>query len=497
MTKTTSILLLLFLLPLTQWAQHDSILQLEIWEQEINFSDDPSVIALDSMATQLFYLSEENETADTFDIGRINVADSIYEQRMAHLNALSPMDLEYNPVVKRYIDLYIDKRRSQVSKMMGLAEYYFPLFEATLDKYNMPLELKYLAIVESALNPKAKSRVGAKGLWQFMYGTAILNGLSVNSYVDDRYDPIKSTEAACVFMTKLYKIYGDWNLVLAAYNSGPGNVNKAIRRSGGHKNYWQLRPYLPRETAGYVPAFIAVNYVMTYANEHGLYAKPCYFKYYQVDTITVKEMISFKQVMKMTKISAEELEFLNPCYNYKIIPKVKGKGYTLVLPKEYHGVFIQNEDSIYKLAVAELETKKKELPEMTTGEQRIRHKVRSGESLGLIANKYGVRVSEIKRWNGLKSDMIRIGQRLTIYPRKYNANSSSKSSSKSSTSPNTDKKVEKPSGPATTYTVQEGDTLYDIAKLYSGVSADEIQSWNSLKNSSIKPGMKLVIYTGN
>ena len=484
--------ILLFLIPLSfyAFAEPDSTKTLEKEAATLVFKDDPSARALDSMFTQVFF-TEENVVLDSFDFGKVTFADSIYEQRMAALNALSPMDLEYNPIVRRYIDLYLEKRRTQVTRMMGLAEYYFPLFEATLDKYNMPLELKYLAIVESALNPKAKSRAGAKGLWQFMYATALENNLYINSYVDDRFDPIKSTEAACIFMTKLYKMYGDWNLVLAAYNSGPGNVNKAIRRSGGKRDYWHLRPYLPRETAGYVPAFIAVNYAMTYANEHGLYAQPAYFKTHQVDTIAVREALTFEQIIRMTGISKKELEYLNPSYKYKIIPKVNNKMYYLVLPTKYHGIFVSNEDSIYALAVAEVAAAKTETPKMTTGEQRITHKVRSGESLGLIAKKYGVRVSEIKKWNGLRSDMIRIGQRLTIYPRK-NGHTSTKSAPKKSNV----KTAAIPEGGSTTYVVASGDTLFDIAKKYTDVSADQIQSWNKLKSTSIQPGMKLVIYTG-
>lgn len=488
--KRFSVLLLL-LFTWCGWAQTDSLSSIQKADT-LKLEDDPSLVALDSLYHHTFFF-QDTLSNDTFDLGKVQFPDSIYEERMSALNALSPMALDYNPVVRRYIDMYLEKRRSQVSRMMGLAQYYFPLFEATLDKYNMPLELKYLAIVESALNPKARSRVGAKGLWQFMYATGLMNGLSVNSYVDDRFDPIKSTEAACRFMTSLYKIYGDWNLVLAAYNSGPGNVNKAIRRSGGKRDYWHLRPYLPRETAGYVPAFIAVNYVMSYAEDHGLRAEPCYFTYREVDTIHVKEVLSFDQIMTSTGVKKEELEFLNPGYNYKIIPKVKGKTYSLVLPTKEHGIFVSNEDSIYKRALVEAELKKEKMPDMTTGEQKVTHRVRSGESLGSIANKYGVSVSKIKRWNGLRSDMIRIGQRLTIYPRKNVSSTSSKPKSKSTAPP---KKHPIPEGGKETYTVQSGDTLYDIAKKYSGISADQIQSWNNLRSPSIQPGMKLVIYTG-
>ena len=449
--------------------------------------DDPIARALDSMWADLSYIPVNEVFRDSIDLGNPEFHDTVYTQRMEYLNSQTPMNLTYNSIVRRYINLYTERRRSQVSRMLGTAEYYFPLFEATLDKYDMPLELKYLAIVESALNPRAKSRVGAKGLWQFMYATGKEYGLTTNSYVDDRFDPIKETEAACQFMTRLYKIYGDWNLVLAAYNSGPGNVNKAIRRSGGKRDYWHLRPYLPRETAGYVPAFIAVNYVMNYAKEHHLYPEPYYYTYHKVDTLEMQEMITFELISEHANVSISELEFLNPAYVHNVVPHVKGKRYFLVLPKEAHGMFVANEDTIYALAKIDVEQKKTVLPEMSGSTQKQIHRVRSGESLGLIAGKYKVRVSDIKRWNGLRSDMIRVGQKLVIYPKNYVA---------PSTSSTRGKDFPILAGPKQEYTVQRGDTLYDIANGYKGISADQIISWNKLKSTSLKPGMKLVIYTG-
>ena len=453
----------------------------------LSLEDDPIARALDSMWSDLSYIPVNDVFRDSIDLGNPEFPDSMYAERMEYLNSETPMNLAYNSIVKNYIDLYTERRRSQVSRMLGTAQYYFPLFEATLDKYDMPLELKYLAIVESALNPRAKSRAGAKGLWQFMYATGKMYGLTTNSYVDDRYDPIKATEAACQFMTSLYKTYGDWNLVLAAYNSGPGNVNKAIRRSGGKRDYWHLRPYLPRETAGYVPAFIAVNYVMSYASEHHLYPEPYYYTYHKVDTLEMKEMITFELISEYANVSISELELLNPAYVHNVVPHVKGKRYFLVLPKEAHGMFAANEDTIYALAKIDVEQKKTVLPEMTDNTQKQIHRVKSGESLGLIAGRYKVRVSDIKRWNGLKSDMIRVGQKLVIYPKNYVA---------PSTSSTRGKEFLVPAGPKEEYTVQRGDTLYDIANGFNGISADQIISWNALKSTSLKPGMKLVIYTG-
>ena len=249
-----------------------SLLDLEA----IDLKDHPVAARLDSLLyLNYFQLSEkEIDAIDSSVLASGEIPDwhdSIYDHRLQELDALSPMQLDYNPVVRSFIDLYSKRRREQVGRMLGLANYYFPLFEQALDKYDMPLELKYLAVVESALNPTARSRVGAAGLWQFMYATGKMNGLTVNSYVDERHDPLKATEAACKYLTTLYNIFDDWNLALAAYNSGPGNVNKAIRRSGGKTNYWEIRPFLPRETAGYVPAFIAVNYIMNYHEEHLLF----------------------------------------------------------------------------------------------------------------------------------------------------------------------------------------------------------------------------------
>lgn len=461
----------------------------------VTFEDDPFAARLDSLMTiSLFDFGAPDSNLFVLDslpvINSSSIPDSIFEYRLALLDAQTPFDLTYNPIVKRYIELYTDRRRDQVSRMLGLAEYYFPMFEQTLDKYDLPLELKYLAIVESALNPQARSHVGAQGLWQFMYATARLNGLNISSYVDERCDPIKSTEAACQFLSKLYEIFGDWNLALAAYNSGPGNVSKAIRRSGGKRNYWEIRPYLPRETAGYVPAFIAVNYTMAYAQDHNLYPTPPLYNYVQVDTIKVKGRITFDQISKFVDIDSEELKWLNPSYRYGIIPVVKDQEHFLVLPIEQAGQFISNEDTIYRIAQVELEEKKQEMPQYVEQDTRIKHKVRSGQTLGGIAEKYGVSISDIRRWNGLRGNMIRSGQYLTIYPRKVPQQDNSKTASS--------KPVVQKDGDKEYYTVQQGDTLYNIAQRYPGISADNIMQWNNIKRaSSLRPGTKLVIYPGS
>lgn len=477
----------------------DNTLSDSIWKNDEalllkDLSNDEFISAVDSAWMNKIFESEIFDREVAKKGHRTNVKhepDSIIKARLEVLNTLSPMDLDYNPIVKSYINTYLYKRASQMERMMGIGEYYFPMFEEVLDRYNIPLELKYLAVVESALNPRAKSRVGAAGLWQFMYSTGKIYNLKVSSYVDERFDPYKETIAAAEFMTDLYKMFGDWNLVLAAYNSGPGNVRKAIRRSGGHRNFWYIRPYLPRETRGYVPAFIAVNYAMHYATDHNLVAQSPHNSYYQTDTLTVKNTLTFAQISEKVNVSKIKLEALNPSYKHNIIPFVKGRDYKLVLPISNIDEFVSQEDSIYAWAKVENKKHKTEMPKYSEVNSRIRHKVRSGEVLGSIANKYGVRVSQIKKWNKLRSNNIRVGQRLTIYPRKLNSVASSSKSKKKSSKKVTSKKI---TGKYYTYTVKNGDSLWLIAKKYPGVSAKNIQGWNGIGNSkTLKPGMKLKI----
>jgi len=339
------------------------------------------------------------------------------KKRLEALNAKTPFNIEYNPSLESVIKRYLKNRRQSLERLMTLSHYYFPMFEKELDNYNIPLEVKYLAIVESALKPRAKSRVGATGLWQFMFATGKQFGLDVSSYVDERSDPIMSTEAASKYLASLYKIFGDWDLALAAYNSGPGNVTKAIRRSGGYSNYWNIRSFLPRETAGYLPAFLATMYIFEYAEEHSFQPQKPEITYIETDTIKVKQMITLDQVAELTSIPIEKLQFLNPSYKLDIIPFIKDENYVLRLPREYVGAFVNNEERIYAFAKDEFDKREKPLPQFFETKTRIRYRVRSGDYLGKIARKYGVRVSQIKRWNGLRSNNLRIGQRLTIYPR--------------------------------------------------------------------------------
>lgn len=405
--------------------------------------------------------------------------------RLAKLNARTPFNVEYNPILESVINSYLKRNKQGMERLMALSSYYFPMFEQELDKYDIPLEIKYLAIVESALNPKAKSRVGATGLWQFMFTTGKMHGLDVSSYVDERMDPERATEAAAQYLASLYKVFGDWDLVLASYNSGPGNVSKAIRRSGGSNDYWHLRRYLPRETAGYVPAFLATLYLFEYADEHNFQPKKPDVVYFETDTIQVKKLLTFDQISKVTGVEKEMLQFLNPSYKLDIIPFVENEKYSLRLPKPASGKFVSNESAIYNFAETQLAEEEKELPKYIETNDRIRYKVKRGDYLGKIAEKYGVGVSSIKSWNNMRSNNLRVGQYLTIYPRKPVEVATSKSTSKSSKNSNT-----------SLYTVKQGDSLWSISKKFPGVTVQNLRSWNDMNTNSLKPGMKLKVSKG-
>lgn len=405
--------------------------------------------------------------------------------RLKRLNARTPFNIEYNKSLESVIKSYLKHRRHSMSRLMTLSDYYFPLFEESLDNHDIPLEVKYLAIVESALKPRARSRVGATGLWQFMFGTGKEYGLNVSSYVDERSDPIKSTVAASKYLAKLYKIFGDWDLALAAYNSGPGNVTKAIRRSGGYENYWNIRKHLPRETAGYLPAFLATMYIFEFADEHGFKKERPNYHYVETDTIHVKKMISLDQVSELVNVPMEELQFLNPSYKLDIIPYIKGENYTLRLPREAVGKFVTNEQEIYAHIDKELNKREKPLPQFFDSDSKVRYRVRSGDYLGKIARKYGVRVSQIKKWNGLRSNNLSIGQRLTIYPRKPSASTTKVTQS-------TPKKVINTEGKST-YRVKKGDSLWSISQKFPGVSVQNIKEWNDIRSNKLKIGMTLVV----
>ena len=453
-----------------------------------------AVMMLDSL-NNIPYFTGHLFTTDTsllnvynFPSGQVpEYDDETYRERLEKLNRETPIELTYNKTVRSYIELYAVKKRELTSKILGLKEIYFPLFEEYLDKYDMPLELKYLAVVESALNPTAGSHAGAKGLWQFMYYTGKLYGLKVSSLTDDRFDPYLATDAACRHMKDLYNIYGDWSLVMAAYNSGAGNVNKAIRRAGGVKNYWAIWPFLPRETRGYVPAFIAVTYVMNYAPEHNLYPLHPGILYNGIDTVSVNQPLSFDQVSEMLGVPLEDLKFLNPIYKTNLIPAYDGKVYTLRLPVEYIDDYIDNEESLYVYKSKSGLEKEKIMAEIKKASERTVHIVRSGENLGLIARKYGASVNSIKSWNGLRSNTIYPGQKLIVYPSSTYTYVPSSTTTASAVS-------DKPGNPEY-HVVRNGENLGLIASKY-GCSVSQLKSWNNLKGNTIHPNQKLIVEAG-
>lgn len=384
-----------------------------------------SIAQDDSLMLRQIFESDTFEGISEIDMATpdiLAVPDSVIQHRLKVLDARSPLSLEFNPEVRAYINLYLGKRRELVARMVGLSMYYYEIFESILDRYEIPLELKHLTIVESALNPKARSRAGATGLWQFMYSTGKMYNLYYDSYVDERYDPVKSTEAAARLLKRLYEDYGNWDMALAAYNYGSGNVNKAIARSGGKRNYWEVRDYMPRETRNYVAAFIAVNYIMTYYREHGIIPELPRIAYQQTDTINVKSLVSFDLLSKKLDMPIEELQFLNPAFKLDAIPYTPTRHYAIVLPSDKALEFAAQEKDIYQEAhQAEAALKKTLSYKATTtpgAGGSVIYRVKKGDTLSGIAVRYGVTVSKLKTWNHLNSTKLSIGQRLTIYPRK-------------------------------------------------------------------------------
>ena len=432
-----------------------------------------------------------DENAGAYDMDTVHfssdVPDSVYIRRIRNMNSF--ISLPYNSIVKNYIVLYSEKMPDRIGKIIGLSRYYMPIFEEILDRYGLPEELKAMAIIESSLNPTAVSRAGAKGMWQFMYSTAKLYGLTINSFVDERLDPVASAEAAARYLKDSYRIFGDWNLAIASYNCGAGNVNRAIRRSGGKRAFWDIYPYLPRETRGYVPAFVGALYTMKYYKEHGIEPEAVAIPP-AVDTFMIHKMLHFKQINELVGVPLDELKNLNPQYRHEIIPGNE-REYILRLPYSYVNDFIAVEDSLYSYKADEFfnPVTIKKIKDGGDG-QRIIYRVRSGDVLGKIALRYRVTVSQIRRWNNLRGNMIRVGQRLVIY-------SGVQPSAEPAPAPkNTTAQARKsgiaPDTPYTTYTVKTGDTLYDIAKAYPGVSAQNIMDFNGI-GSRIKPGMKIRI----
>ncbi|NMH28432.1 LysM peptidoglycan-binding domain-containing protein [Flavobacterium silvaticum] len=439
----------------------------------------------------------------------------LLKQRLKEMDAKSPFNIEYNPGLENLIKNFLKNRKRSYERLMAISEYYFPMFEEAMARKNVPLEIKYLAIVESALNPKAVSRVGATGLWQFMYQTGKQYNLKIDSYVDERSDPLKASEAAAQYMANMYRIFGDWDLVLASYNSGPGNVAKAIRRSGGQQNFWNIRRNLPKETQGYVPAFLATMYIYEYHKEHGIVPNRALVKHFETDTVMVRRQISFKQISDLLDIPVAQLQLLNPSYKLNTVPAYNDAPHYLRLPNDKMAIFTSNEDKIY--AYCAHEELKRERPfksssllasrdsTRTKSDSTTRtkyYKVRRGDSLSEIAEKYDVSVASLKKWNRLKSNKAPMGKSLRIVtteavavkPQVVKPTSQDVASVEVK---EVKKAKEDTDTTATTrlsqvYVVQAGDNLSSIARRFN-VSVDDIKKWNDLHDNNVKLDSKLTI----
>ena len=458
------------------------------------------------------------------DIENVNIdADVDYElptallkERLAAMDAKSPFNIEYNQGLENIIKSFLKNRKKSFERLMGFSEYYFPIFEEALAKQNVPLEIKYLAVVESALNPRAISKMGATGLWQFMYHTGKQYGLKIDSYIDERSDPLKSSAAATQYMTNMYKMFGDWDLVLASYNSGPGNVAKAIRRSGGQKNYWNIRKNLPKETQGYVPAFLATMYLYEYHKEHGIVPQRASVKHFATDTIRIKQQITFKQLGDLLEMPVAQIQLLNPSYKLNVVPFYNDENHYLRLPQDKVAIFASNEEKIY--AYTEYQLEQREKPFQTTkalafnanssykstkASKTTYYKVKRGDNLSAVANKYDVSIAQLKKWNKLKGNSVAYGRSLKIITT-HNAIQILKKdtvseiiASKNQALASKDTKEEKnnaatPADAASQYIVQKGDNLGAIAKKYN-VTVAELQEWNGLANNNVQYGVTLQV----
>ncbi|MDD2243343.1 MAG: LysM peptidoglycan-binding domain-containing protein [Dysgonamonadaceae bacterium] len=423
--------------------------------------------------------------------------DSVYMNRLYNLPTV--MEMSYNEVVRSYIDRYSDRNRNMVGYLATIGDYYFPMFEQALDKYGLPLELKYLPVIESALNPIAVSRVGATGLWQFMLKTGQSYGLEVNSLVDERRDPHKATDAAARYLLDLHKLYEDWNLVIAAYNCGPGNVNKAISRSGGKRDYWEIYKYLPKETRGYVPAFIAATYIMNYYPSHNICAVESNNDMIAMDTIHVNKQLHFKQISDVLSIPMEKLRRMNPQYKMDIIPGGV-QSYVLVLPTNKVLAFIEQQDTItnynrdtfftHRLNTDQYINSSYSSNVSSGGTQNVYYKVKKGDNLGKIAQRNHTTVAQLKKWNNLKSNMISAGKSLIVQKKVVPVDDET-IKDEAILADNASTKV---SGETKNiyYKIKKGDSLSEIADRF-GTSVNQLKAWNNLKSNRIDMGKSLIV----
>ncbi|MET0945590.1 MAG: LysM peptidoglycan-binding domain-containing protein [Flavobacterium sp.] len=456
--------------------------------------------------------STDIQTLNTDQDVNAELPTELLKQRLQAMNEKSPFNIEYNQGLENIIKSFLKNRKKSISRLMALSEYYFPIFEETFAKQNIPLEIKYLAIVESALNPKAVSRMGATGLWQFMYGTGKQYALKIDSYIDERSDPLKSTAAASDYFSKMYTIFGDWELVLASYNSGPGNVTKAIRRSGGQTKYWDIRSNLPKETQGYVPAFYATMYLFEYHKEHGINPERAVVKNFETDTVNVKSEMSFKQIADLLDMPQSQIQLLNPSYKLNVVPYYQGEDHFIRLPKDKIATFVSNEDKIYAYVRHEAENKtmSSRLALKVTPKAKVQlnkaidtdvqlYKIQKGDNLGAIAEKYDVSISDIKKWNHLRSNSVALGRTLKIrsnidplkFSKEAKTNVAIEKKAEEAIATVDDK--EKTVGQeAKEYVVVAGDNLGSIAKKFGTTIAD-LKELNNLTSNNIGLGKTLVI----
>ena len=442
----------------------------------------------------------------------------LLKERLAVMDAKSPFNIEYNQGLENLIKSFLKNRKKAFASQMAVAQYYFPLFEEALARQNVPLEIKYLAVVESALNPKAVSKAGATGLWQFMYYTGKQYNLNIDSYIDERSDPLKASAAAAQYMTNMFAIFNDWDLVLASYNSGPGNVTKAIRRSGGLQNFWNIKKYLPQETQGYVPAFLATMYIYEYHKEHGINPKKALVRHFATDTVMVKKEMSFAQISNLLDVPIEQLQALNPSYKRNVIPNYAGKSHYLTLPSCKVGVFTSNEDKIYAYVQSEIDKREKtnqykkatfiiDSSALASNSKIKYYKVKRGDNLSDIAKDNNVAVSDLKKWNHIKGNAVASGKSLKIIIEKDMDTNASLASNldknKAIVKDNTnvataeskatvDKKDTLVSNAGNFYVVQKGDNLNSIAKKYNTTVA-EIKEWNHLNSTNLKLGASIQV----
>lgn len=473
------LLLVISISTLAQEIQPDSVvvdsLEVAVAEEDHMYKGDTSDFVYFVLPTELEYIPGDDDPA-------------LMADRLACLEQTMP--LIYNERVHAFINYFTVKDREYTRMMMRRKNLYFPLFEKYLAKYKLPEELKYLSIIESGLNPRAISRVRAVGLWQFMSATGRHYGLNNDWFIDDRMDPEKATEAACKYLRDLYGMFHDWELALAAYNTGPGNVKRAIRRSGYKRTFWEIYPNLPRETRSYVPQFVAITYAMNYLDEHNFFDEgeemlPRY------DTIQIKKYLHFETFANLTGTCVEDLQRLNPSVQRNAIPE-SSRIHTLYVPLEAKFNLELNRvaiiDSSSRVGKKELEALAKNSEGSTYGRDRIVYRVRSGDVLGSIAIRHGVRVNDLKKWNNLRSNTIHVGQRLNIWQR----GSSNATAVLASSKPKTPLPAI-PIPDSKTYTVQPGDTLWDISKKFEGLTIEKLKSLNNLNNSRLQPGQKLII----